>query len=192
MFTRRRGDTLVETVERQYGVNLHCRRDTLLRNLLSERGFVSQSELLNAYFGRLTYHARKRRVFLTFHYEDRDQIAGFRLMIHNPNVALDLHDFGLTEEIRSDRKPYIRQAIKQKIARAEVVVCLIGNGTAWREWVDWELETGLELRKGLCGVRLKDSHGRTPPLLREVGAPVAAWDVQEIVSVIEKAAARRT
>lgn len=192
MFSRRRSDTLVETIEQQYNVDFHCRRGTLLGNLLADRGFDSQSQLLDAYFGRLTSHARKRKTFLTFHYEDRSQVSGFRLMLHNPGVALDLYDLGLTEAVQSDRKPYIRQAIKEKISRSEVVICLIGNGTAWRDWVDWELQTGLDLRKGLCGVRLKDSRGRTPPLLKDVGAPIAAWNMQEIVSAIERAAARRS
>jgi len=190
MFVRKRGDTRVGTIEHQYGINLNARADMLLGNLLQERGFDSLTQLLQAYNRRLTYHARRRRVFLSFHQEDRDQVAGFRLMVANPNVALELYDAGLREAINSERGSYIKQVISKKISASSVALCLIGNGTAWREWVDWELNTALELRKGLCGVRLKGSRGRTPPILTEVGAPIAAWDMQEIVSVIECAAAR--
>lgn len=192
MFAKKRGDTRVETIERQYGIDLHARGDMLLRGLLANRGFESLSQLLDAYYGRLTHHPRRRRVFLTFHYEDRDQVSGFRLMVHNPKVGIDLYDFGLTEAIRSEEDRYIRRAIKAKIAEAEVVMCLVGNGTAWREWVDWEIETGARLGKGLCGVRLKGARGRTPPMLKEAGAVVAPWDVGEITEVIEQACARRS
>ena len=58
--------------------------------------------------------------------------------------------------------------------------------------MDWELGVGLELRKGLCGVRLRESRGRTPPLLSETNAPVARWNLDEIVAVIECAAATRS
>ncbi|HEX2206354.1 MAG TPA: TIR domain-containing protein [Longimicrobium sp.] len=73
----------------------------------------------------------------------------------------------------------------------DVVVCLIGNGTAWREWVDFELLTAYQERKGICGVRLKGSRGQVPPILRELHAPVAPWHLNAITAAIECAAARR-
>ncbi len=41
--------------------------------------------------------------------------------------------------------------------------------------VDWELATALELSKGLCGVRMRETYGRTPEVLRRLGAPIAEW-----------------
>lgn len=102
------------------------------------------------------------------------------------------HESSLSVPINSEDGTYLRKTLREKIDRCAVFVCLIGNGTAWREWVDWEVCTAYELRKGVCGVRLKGSHGRTPPELLERGAPVASWDMDQIVSVIECAAARRS
>ncbi len=192
LFGRKRADTLVASIEEQYGVRLNARADMKLGNLLEQRGFESLSQLVRAYRGELTNHARKRRVFLSFHAEDLRQVGGFRLMVDNPNVALELYDQSVRVAIDSERSAYVKRVIRERIARSEVVMCLIGNGTAWREWVDWELQTALELRKGLCGVRPKGSRGRTPPMLKEVGAPVAPWDMRAIVAAIEQAAARRT
>lgn len=192
MFRQKRSDTAVESIEDTYGIDLHARRDMLLGNLLRERGFESQTQLLTAYRSGLKVHARRRRVFLSFHADDLSQVRGFRLMVNNPKVALDLYDSSLQAPINSEQGSYIRQALRQKIAKVELVLCLIGNGTAWREWVDFELSTAIEFHKGICGVRLKDSRGRTPPLLTKHNAPIARWDMQEIVSAIEAAAARRT
>jgi Thoeris protein ThsB, TIR-like domain len=70
---------------------------------------------------------------------------------------------------------------------------LIGNGTASRGWVDWELRKALEFGKGICGVRLRDSRGRVPELLHKVGAPISTtMAVGDVIKVIECAAARRT
>ncbi len=192
MFRKKRDDTTVGAIEEQYGINLNARTDMLLGNLLTERGFDSLSQLLRAYRGNLYEHAKRRRVFLSYHAEDQQQIRGFRLMVSNPNVALDIYDEGLQEAINSERSSYIKQRIRPKIETASVLLCLIGNGTAWRDWVDWEINTAYEMRKGICGVRLKGSRGRTPPLLKELGAPIAQWDVQQIVAAIECAAARRS
>jgi len=192
MFYRKRGDTRVDTIEAQYGISLNARGDMLLGNLLDERGFDSLSQLLDAYYGRLTHHARARRIAYSFHSEDLPQVRGFRLMLRNPNLAFQLHDGRSLEAVDSQNKSYIRQVIREKIQRVTVVVCLIGNGTAWRDWVDWELRAGQELGKGLCGVRLKGSRGRRPPILDQLDAPVAQWDMVAITAAIECAAARRS
>ncbi len=191
MFRIKRADTRIGTIEQEYGVNLNTRADTLLSNLLEDRGFESLSQLIDAYRGHLTYHPTVRRLFLSFHAEDRSQVQGFKLMARNPNVDLQFYDASLRVAIDSQNSSYVRRAIRDKIAGASILVCLIGNGTAWREWVDWEIRTAHSLGKGLCGVKLKGARGRIPRALVDVNAPIARWDVSDIIRVIETAAARR-
>ena len=192
MFRAKRSDTRVANIEQTYGINLNARGDMLLGNLLEERGFDSQSQLLEAYYGRLNYHPRKRRTFLSFHAEDRQQVQGFRLMAMNEHIDLDIFDSSVRVAIDSENSSYIKRVIREKIGRSSILVCLIGNGTAWRDWVDWEIQPAYEMRKGVCGVRLRGSRGRTPPALITNAAPVARWDSQEIVAAIECAVARRS
>jgi len=192
MFQRKRADTLVSTVEQNYGINLNTRADTLLGNLLQDRGFDSLSQLLDGYYKRLTYPARKRKIFISFHIEDLQQVNGFRLMAHNPNLLIDFNETSTREPVQSERSSYIRQAITQKIYDAAILICLIGNGTAWRDWVEWEIETAARFHKGICGVRLKGSFGRTPDGLTSRDAPIAKWDMPDIIATIECAAARRS
>jgi len=192
MFRSTRDDTLIRTIEARYGIDLHARGDTKLGNLLAGRGFDSLTQLLKAYRGELMYHACKRRIYLSFHVEDLAQVRGFRLMARAPNLEIEFYDGSLREVINSTRGSYIKQQIRSIIQKASVVVCLIGNGTAWRDWVEWELRTALELGKGICGIRLKDSRGRAPQILTDIGAPIARWgNVQDLISVIECGAARR-
>lgn len=192
-FRIKRADTKVATIETTYGINLNARGDMLLGTLLEERGFDNLTQLLQAYRGKLYTPARKRRLFLSFHAEDSAQVRGFRLMAKNPRLEFEFYDGSLGVAISSENGSYIRQKLKTKIQRASVLVCLIGNGTAWRDWVDWEIQTAYEMRKGVCGVRLKDSVGRRPPLLVERKAPVAPWgNLEQIIAVIECAAARRS
>jgi hypothetical protein len=192
MFFRKRADTKVATIEKNYSVDLNARGDMLLGNLLEDRGFCSQTQLLNALSGRLTEHARKRRLFISFHKEDAGYLSGFNLMAHNPRVALDFYNDSLRDAINSERKSYVKTVIREKINRVSVLVCLIGNGTAWREWVEWELETALSLQKGICGVRIPNTYGRIPAVLTQIGAPVAAWETVSIIKTIEYAAAKRS
>jgi hypothetical protein len=163
-----------------------------LDTLLEDRGFDSITQLLNAYDGRAKSFARKRRLFLSFDADDKAQVSGFRLMAHNPNVEIDFYETSLKVPVNSEHGSYLKKVLRQKISRASVLVCLIGNATASSSWVDWEVRTAKELGKGLCGVRLKDSHGRTPPALVDAAAPVARWEMGQIIAAIECAAARRS
>jgi hypothetical protein len=192
MFRRKRGDTTVESIERQYGVDLNARGDMLLHNLLEERGFDSLTHFLQAFHGRLTEHARKRRLFISFHKEDARQLGGFRLMARNPRVALEFYDDSLRDSINSENRTYVKQVIRELINRASVLVCLVGNGTGWREWVDWELETAASLGKGVCGVRVPNTYGKIPAVLTRMNAMIADWDTMSMVKAIEYAAARRS
>src|SRR5258706_6581497 len=192
IFRTKRGDTRVATIEERYRIDLNARGDTLLRTLLPERGFDSQSQLLDAFFGRLTKHARKRRVFISFHKEDAAQLNGFNLMARNPRVALDFYNNSLRDSINSERRDYVKRIIRELINRASVLICLIGNGTAWREWVEWELDTAVSLHKGVCGIRIPGTYGRIPQMLKQVNAPIADWNTLSIIRTIECAAARRS
>ena len=55
-----------------------------------------------------------------------------------------------------------------------------------------ELNYALSLKKGICGIRFPRSYGRTPGLLKEIGAPIAKWNHDEIIAAIECAAASRS
>lgn len=192
MIRRKRSDTTIGAIEQAYGVRLNARSDMLLGNILKERGFDSQSQLLEAYRCRLAFHARKRRVFISFHKEDAKLLSGFRLMARNPRVAMEFYDNSLRDAIDSESKAYVKTVIRDLINRSSVLVCLVGNGTAWREWVDWELETATKLHKGVCGVRIPDTFGRVPQVLRDLEAPFGTWETFEIIKVIECAATRRS
>jgi hypothetical protein len=150
------------------------------------------SQLVKACRCQLTTPARKRRLFLSFHAEDEPQVNEFRALARDPNLDIDFYDGSLRDPVNSERGTYIKRVIRSKIDRASVLVCLIGNGTAWREWVEWELDYAVRRHKGVCGVRLEGSRGRRPNLLRDLDAPVAQWDHDGIIAVIECAAAQRT
>jgi hypothetical protein len=111
-------------------------------------------------------------------------------MAHNPNLPIDFADVSVRAAINSEESAYLKRPISAEI-NSSVLVCLIGNGTAGREWVEWELQTAMNLGKGVCGVGFKGSRGRAPDLLWQIGAPIVGWDQREIVAAIEGAAGRR-
>lgn len=192
MFRAKRDDTLVRSVEETYKIDLNARGDMKLGTLLEQRGFDSLSQLVKAARGNLLYHPRPRSVFLSFHWEDLAQVRGFRLMTANERLTLSISDEPARYPVKSERSTYIRRVLRDRIASVDVLICLIGNGTAWREWVEWEVETAARLHVGICGIRLKGSRGRIPPILHQHGVALAPWNHTLMTPAIERAAALRS
>lgn len=189
MFREKRRDTLVRSVEIKYGLDLNVRGDAALGSLLERRGFSTQSQLLKACRGRLDYHPRRRRAFVSFHSEDSSKVKGFRLMLYNPALDLDVEDSS-SRSVRSRNTSYIKTALRQRIEKSDILICVVGNSTAWREWVDWEISTAIEAKVPVCGLRIPETYGRFPQLMASYKSPVAEWNSHSITSAIEMAIAR--
>lgn len=185
----KRSDTLIKSIEKTYCVDLNVRGDTKLGTLLSERGYSSQSQLLKAMNGKLEYHPRTRNIFISFHSEDFGKAQGLRLMFMNQKLNLDLEDVS-RKSVRSDNESYVRAALKNRIQNADVLLCVLGNGTGSRSWIEWELETALSLKIPICGVRIPSTYGKVPAELKLNNAFVAEWNASSITRVIEASIAR--
>lgn len=188
-FREKRADTLVRSIETMYGIDLNARGDMELGSLLRVRGFDSQSQLLKAYRGELLFHPRPRTAFLSFHSDDYPKVRGLRLMFFNQALSLDIEEVS-RKAVRSDNETYVRATLKRRIEGADVVLCVLGNGTGLRSWVDWEMETAYKARIPMCAVRIPGTYGRLPQLLRERCAPVAIWTAESITAKVEAAIAR--
>jgi hypothetical protein len=139
--------------------------------------------------GKLDYHPKTRNIFISFHSEDFGKSQGLRLMIMNQNLNLDLEDVS-RKSVRSINESYVRTALKNRIQNADVLMCVLGNGTGSRDWVEWELETALSMRIPVCGVRIPNTYGKVPTSLKMKSAFVADWDSLSITRVIEATIAR--
>ena len=189
MLKSKRSDTLIKNVEKIYSIDLNTRGDTRLGTLLHKRGYTSQSQLLKAMNGKLDYHPRTRNIFISFHSEDFTKAQGLRLMFMNQKLNFDIEDVS-RKSVRSENESYVRSALKNRIQNADVVMCVLGNGTGTRGWIDWELETALSLNIPICGVRIAGTYGKFPSHLKMQGAFIADWSTESITRTIETAIAR--
>ncbi|MFZ4580663.1 MAG: TIR domain-containing protein, partial [Myxococcota bacterium] len=97
-------------------------------------------------------------LFISFDWDDRDRVNGFRGMLGNPQVRdLSHRDTSVKEDYSEEGKAYIKQHITNKIAVSDVTVCLISHKTRNSGWVNWELECSRLLRKPVVGIVLPDS-----------------------------------
>lgn len=94
----------------------------------------------------------KRNVFISFAYEDVDKVNLLRAHAKNENSPIEFNDWSVSEPINSERAPYIKQKIAERIEQSSVTVVFLSDATAKSEWVTWEIEESIKRGKHVIGV----------------------------------------
>ena len=131
-------------------------------------------------------------VFISFNYEDSDEVNLLRGQAKNDNVDLQFDDYSVKEAIDSTNADYIKRQIREKISRCSVTVVYLSDTTASSAWVNWEIEESIRLGKGVVGVHKADrSPGRIPPALLANGCKVVKWEHALLMKAIKDARLKR-
>lgn len=114
-----------------------------------------------------------RRTFFSFHYERdiwRSSIVR-NSWVTQDREAAGFWDASLWEEAKKKGSEALKKLIQQGLKNTSVTVVLIGNKTAERRWVKYEIIESHNNGKGLLGVyihnirdrdRYRDNKGRNP------------------------------
>lgn len=105
----------------------------------------------------------KKNIFISFAYEDIDTVNLLRGQAKNENSPIEFNDWSISEPINSERAPYIKQKISERIAQSSLTVVFLSDATSKNEWVSWEIEVSLKMGKKILGVYPKDSKPKTYP-----------------------------
>ena len=78
----------------------------------------------------------------------------------NDNGYFDIkfEDTSIGVSINSDDADYIKRRIREKISESRTVLVLIGKDTHKSDWVEWEIDKAVELKKKLVAVKIKNSY----------------------------------
>lgn len=107
-----------------------------------------------------------KTIFISFDY-DNDRRYKNLLVAWDTNKVFDFrfYDGSVTAPVNSTNATYIRSQIKPKIQTASHLLCIVGRYSARSEWIRWEIETAVALRKKLIGVKLDRSFTSPAALL---------------------------
>lgn len=104
----------------------------------------------------------KRQVFFSFEYgKDNWRAAQVRNMgkVSN-NSTFSENDW---EEVKEKDDKKIKKWIDEQLEKRSCLVVLIGNSTANRKWINYEIKKAYELNKGILGINihgLKNKDGK--------------------------------
>ena len=142
-------------------------------------------------------------IFVSFDHDDQKQVGGFKSLKKNPKHPLDFRDHSLKEPV-TDRsgKPIkyppsdpkskaVRDEIKKKFENASKLVVLIGDDTCKSDWVEWEINTFIQMKEPLSGgntwkrirgMKLKGCDNATMPsaLMSARSTKELTWDPETL------------
>ena len=134
----------------------------------------------------------KRNVFISFAWEDRNEVNLLRAQAKNENSNLEFNDFSLRKPFNSKDADYIKRGIRERIRQSSVTVVYISGKTADSEWVDWEIRESLKMGKGVLAMHKGDTPPkRLPKAIIENNIEVLPWNQQRINDAIQEQAKNR-
>lgn len=136
-------------------------------------------------------------LFISFAGEDVEQLESFRALAKNPNHRLKFRDRSQQQPV-TDRVgkplPYppndhrgnaTREDIKKLFDKSTRMVILVGETTHESQWVNWEIRTFFDRKKGhpgstsrrLIALRLKGNRkAKLPKAVLDLGIHTIKWD----------------
>src|SRR5437867_10417030 len=130
-----------------------------------------------------TSRARTRNVFISFSIADEAQVNLLRSQAKDPRFGLEFRDYSVKEPFDEKWKANCRD----RIAQTSATIVMIGEDTASREAVNWEIEESYRQGKKVIGVRIsRERNDPVPPALKEHRAPIINWDLKAISDLLER------
>jgi hypothetical protein len=118
----------------------------------------------------------RRNVFISFAFEDIDNVNLLRAHAKNENSPIEFNDWSVSEPIDSERATYIKQKIADRIAQSSLTVVYLSDKTSKSDWVKWEIEESLKSGKNVIGVYPGDSKpGNLPKAIIQYKIKCVPW-----------------
>jgi hypothetical protein len=118
----------------------------------------------------------RRNVFISFAFEDVDEVNLLRAHAKNEKSPIEFNDRSVKEPFDSERAEYIKRRLGERINQASTTVVFASEKTADSRWVQWEVEKSRELGKRIIVTHVGEkAPGNLPGWLRAADIKIVPW-----------------
>jgi len=134
---------------------------------------------------------KKHNIFISHYFKDDDKVQSLkqRLIASGYDVRNYSVDSTKHKDGRTPSKKVIKRYLEARIAASSTFICVIGEKTHTRPWVDFEIKQAIEQGKKVIGIY---NHGdkdkvEIPEALKENNVNIIGWNsVDKIGDLIEE------
>ena len=129
-----------------------------------------------------------KNVFISFAYEDKDEVNLLRGQAINDKSDLEFSDHSVKIEFDSEDSNYIKRQICKKIEKTSVTIVYLSIQSMSSPWVKWEVEKSKELGKGVIGVYKGDNRpANIPKHIKDNASSIVKWGHESIMNAVDEA-----
>lgn len=122
----------------------------------------------------------KIRVFISYKWEDKEFADGIMGTFLNPNNEYRHVPYSEKKDYRQQGENAIESYLRGLINECRALICLVGQNTHSSQWIGYELEVATSQNKKIVPVRIPNTTGGPPKLIRDRSLKVIRWDAQLI------------
>lgn len=125
-------------------------------------------------------------IFVSHAGEDENKIEPVKQLMRNKGFIIRDDSITESEPNNASNPDYIKyQILADRINRAGCMVVLIGDKTASKDWVNWEIDYAMKKEKRIVGVFLKGAKDNDiPDALLKYGDALVGWNSNKIADAI--------
>lgn len=125
---------------------------------------------------------KTRNVFISFNTDDEWAVNLLRSQAKDDRFDVEFRDYSIKDPFDHAWKTQAKDVID----KTSVTIVMIGQDTASRDAVDWEIRQAHEQGKKVIGVRIhKDKDHQVPKAMIEHGDTVINWDLQKLKELLK-------
>ena len=125
-------------------------------------------------------------VFISYKWEDKEFADGLMGTLLNPNNEYRHVPYSERQDYRQQGENAIKSYLRSLISGCRSLICIIGQNTHNSRWVAYELEVATSQNKKIIPVRIRDTTGGPPRLIRERNIEIIKWDSRLINDELSK------
>ena len=127
------------------------------------------------------------RIFVSFRESDKSYREAFEGLLQNPNTNFYHAPISARKDYRPLGSEATRKYLNRLIKGCSALACLIGENTHNSPWIEHELDVASSLKIGIAAIRIPDTRGGAPLLIKKKNIPIVKWRSVEINSALIRA-----
>lgn len=123
-------------------------------------------------------------IFISYKWEDRVYANGIDGLLNNPNNKFSYTTDREREDLRYKGEKQVKNYLRNKIKKCDLIICLIGQNTHNAIGVKYEIEVAKSLNKRIVAVRIPETTGGIPFMMKKWNVSLIEWNPKAIKDAI--------
>lgn len=130
--------------------------------------------------------AKEYHIFISHSWSCPEDLVNLRNLLRNRGYFnVEFEEASANEPINSENATYIKQRLKQKIEKSNIVLAIAGLYASYSDWIEWELDKAIELGVPIVGV-IPRGQERISKTVSSRSKEDVHWNTESIVEAIRK------